>query len=148
MNPSICIHRISYKYSEYMVVCALVRMTGTHMVDKIVVYKEQDKKGIPYQKMLVDFKQDIVTESSKKFFMDIQEGKNVLSYDNRDFWKTHFIPFGIVKELKNEKKIQQDFLHGEGGGIFVPEENIKTTKEIVYPFRYRKREGRSACALP
>lgn len=81
-----------------MVVCALFRMTGLQMVENVAI--RDDGK---YQKMYVDFKQDIQTEASRRFFVNILKGKNQFGYDEREYWTTHFIPMPKPPILKSTR---------------------------------------------
>lgn len=84
-----------------MVVSALFRIIGEQMVDQVSVRPDKQK-----QKMFVDFKQDIRTERSRQFFLDILNGRTV-TYDGREQWTTHFIPYGVLAPLKGLKDAER-----------------------------------------
>ena len=97
------------------------------MVDKISIREDRDKNGNLFQKMFVDFKQDIQTDESRQFFMNIQAGNNLLTYDNKQVWKAHFIPFARIRnEPPIVKEPLPEYLYGEGGGV----EEVKPISEM------------------
>jgi hypothetical protein len=93
MNPSICINNVSLLYSDYSVICVLYRLIDCNAFDKVHVVKQVDKRGNEFQKMIVDFKQDVHTDAMNRFYQRIMDGNNRISSERRQhYWKVHFVP--------------------------------------------------------
>jgi hypothetical protein len=93
MNPSICINNVSLLYSDYSVVCVLYRLIECNAFDKVHIVKQVDKRGNEFQKMIVDFKQDVHTDAMNRFYQKILNGNNRISSERRQhYWKVHFVP--------------------------------------------------------
>ncbi len=123
-----------------MVVCALFRITGEQMVDKVAV--RQDKGKDNFQNMYVDFKQDLRTEGSRQFFLDVVNGKK-LSYDGRQLWNVHIIPMSVAAPKPfRAPPIEQDNNATGGGSLLthsLPTHSLPTEltqDEIKARFKY------------
>ena len=55
--------------------------------------QQTDKRGNVYQKIIVDFKQDIHTDAMTRFYCKIMQGKARISSERgKHYWKVHFVP--------------------------------------------------------
>lgn len=106
MNPSICINNVSLLYSDYSVVCVLYRLIECDAFEKVHVVKQVDKRGNEFQKMIVDFKQDVHTDAMMRFYQRMLNGNNRIGNERRQhYWKVHFVPRPRIPTPKIEVKI-------------------------------------------